>query len=64
MKKFLTLYLGYFIGLPLAFCIVIYSIACFISWNILPVHVEWVFVRFYILGVTIISIVITLDKDL
>ena len=64
MKKFLTLFLGFFIALPLAFCIVIYLLGCFISWSILPVHVEWAVIRVYVVIAFVLSFFISLDKDL
>jgi hypothetical protein len=56
MKKFCSIYLGFFITLPLAICLFIYLIACFITWSILPVNIEWGVVR----GYMFISFIITL----
>jgi len=64
MKKFLTLFLGFFIALPLAFCIVIYLIGCFISWSILEVDIQWPIVRVYMVIAFIVSIFLAADKDL
>lgn len=49
MKDFLQIYLGLFIALPLAFCAAIYLAACFITWSILPVNIEWGVIRAYII---------------
>ena len=64
MKKFLTLFLGFSIALPLAFCIVIYLMGCFLSCDILPVHVEWGIIRVYVVIAFVLSFFISLDKDL
>jgi len=64
MKKFLEIYLGFFIGIPLAFCIVIYLIGCFISWSILEVDIQWPIVRVYMVIAFIVSIFLAADKDL
>ena len=47
MKKFLQIYLGFFLGLPLVFCITIYLTGCFMTWSILPINMEWGIVRLY-----------------
>ena len=62
MKKFLEIYLGFFTALPLAFCIVLYFIACFISWSIVEVPIDWFFVRFYMIIAFIVSIFLAADE--
>jgi len=56
MKKFLEIYLGFCIALPLAFCIVVYALGCFISWSILEVDIQWPIVRVYVIMALIVSI--------
>jgi len=63
MKKFLAL-LAFFIGIPLALCIVLYSAGCFISWSIPKVDIVWPIVRLYVVVAAIISIFLAADKDL
>jgi hypothetical protein len=62
MKKFLTIYAGFFIILPLIFCIVIYLIGCFISWSILSVDIQWPIVRVYAVIAFIVSMFLALDE--
>lgn len=62
MKKFLEIYLGFFIALPLALCIILYLIGCFMSWSILEVNVEWPIVRMYVVIAFIISIFLAADE--
>ena len=64
MKKFLQIYLGLFLGLPTASCMVIYSIGCFITWEILPVNIEWGIVRGYMLLSIIFAFFLSIDKDI
>lgn len=63
MKKFASI-LGFFIVVPIVVIMVIYSIACWIAWGILPVHVEWVVIRVYVVIAFIISFFMSLDKHL
>jgi len=63
MKKFLAL-LAFFIGIPLALCIVVYAIGCFMTWSILKVDIVWPIVRLYVVVACILSFFMTLDKDL
>jgi hypothetical protein len=62
MKKFLEIYLGFFITLPLALCIVLYVIGCFMTWSILEPDIEWVYIRLYIIIAFIISIFLAADE--
>ena len=62
MKKFLQIYLGFFIVLPLVFCIVVYLLGCFISWSILEVDIQWPIVRLYAVIAFIVSIFVAADE--
>jgi hypothetical protein len=62
MKKFLEIYLGFFIALPLAFCIVIYLIGCFITWSIIQPDIEWPIVRLYMVIALIVSFFMAVDE--
>lgn len=62
MKKFLEIYLGFFTALPLAFCIILYLIGCFISWSILEVNVEWPIVRVYMVIAFVVSLFMAMDE--
>ena len=62
MKKFLEIYLGFFIALPLIFCIIIYLIGCFMTWSIIQLDIEWPYVRLYIVIAFIVSIFIAADE--
>ena len=63
MKKFLEIYLGFFIALPLALCIVVYAIGCFMTWSILEVNIEWPIVRLHMVMTLIVSIFLVADED-
>jgi hypothetical protein len=63
IKKFASI-LGFFIVIPIAVITILYSIACFVAWGILPVHVEWVFIRIYIIVAFVVSFFMSLDNDL
>ena len=62
MKKFLEIYLGLFIALPLVFCIAVYAIGCFMTWSILEVNIEWGIVRLYMVMTFIVSIFLAVDE--
>lgn len=62
MKKFLEIYLGFFIALPLALCIVLYLIGCFMAWSIIQLDIEWPYVRLYIVISFIVSIFLAADE--
>ena len=62
MKKFLEIYLGFFTALPLAFCIVLYLVGCFISWSILEVDIQWPIVRMYMVIAFVLSIFLAADE--
>ena len=62
MKKFLEIYLGFFIALPLAFCIVVYAIGCFMTWGIIEVDIQWPIVRVYVIIALIVSIFLAADE--
>jgi hypothetical protein len=62
MKKFLEIYLGFFIALPLALCIVLYLIGCFMTWSILEPNIEWAYVRLYMVLAFIVSIFLAADE--
>jgi hypothetical protein len=62
MKKFLEIYLGFFIALPLALCIVLYAIGCFMTWSILEPNIEWAYVRLYMVMALIVSFVMSMDE--
>ena len=62
MKKFLEIYLGFFIALPIAFCIVIYLIGCFITWSIIQPDIEWPIVRLYMIIAAIVSFFMAVDE--
>lgn len=62
MKKFLQIYLGMFILMPLALCAVVYLVGCFISWSILEVDIQWEIVRIYVILSAIIAFFLTIDE--
>jgi hypothetical protein len=62
MKKFLTIYLGFFLGLPIVFCITVYLTGCFMTWSILPINMEWGIVRVYVLFALVPSFFLSLDE--
>lgn len=62
MKKFLAIYLGAFLGLPLAFFMVIYLVGCFITWSIISVDIQWGVVREYMIIAFIPSIFLAADE--
>ncbi len=63
MKKFLEIYLGVFLGLPIAFCMVIYLVGCFVSWSILEVNIQWGVVRGYMLLSVPFAFLLSIDND-
>jgi hypothetical protein len=63
MKKFLQIYGGIFLALPIAFCVVMYLMGCFITWSIPPVNIEWSIVRVYMIFSALFALFISLDKD-
>jgi len=62
MKKFLQIYLGFFIILPVALCLLIYSLGCFLSWSILVVDIQWWVVRLYLVLSIIFALFISTDE--
>ena len=62
MKKFLEIYLGFFISLPIVFCIVIYLIGCFVTWSIIQPDIEWPIVRLYMVIALIVSFFMSMDE--
>lgn len=62
MKKFLTVYVGFFLGLPLVFCITVYLTGCFVAWSILEVNIQWGIVRVYMVIAFIVSIFLAADE--
>ena len=62
MKKFLEIYLGFFIALPLALCIVLYAIGCFMTWSIIEPNIEWPIIRMYMVIAFIVSIFLAADE--
>jgi hypothetical protein len=62
MKKFLDIYLGFFIALPIAFCIVIYLIGCFMTWSIIEVPIDWFFIRAYMIMALVMSFFMSIDE--
>ena len=62
MKKFLEIYLGLFIALPLAFCIIIYLIECFMTWSIIQPDIEWPIVRLYMVIALVASFFLAADE--
>ena len=62
MKKFITIYGGLFIALPITFCVVTYLVVCFITWSIPPVNIEWAVVRVYMLFSTVFAFFLSIDK--
>lgn len=62
MKKFLEMYLGFFISLPVVFCITMYLTGCFITWSIPPINIEWEIVRVYMLFALVPSFFLSLDE--
>ena len=66
MKKFLEIYLGFFIALPLVFCIVayliVYLIGCFATWSIIEVHIDWFFIRAYMIMALVVSFFMSIDE--
>ena len=62
MKKFLEIYLGFCIALPLAFCIVLYTIGCFLTWSIIEPNIEWGVIRVYMVIALIVSIFLAADE--
>lgn len=61
MKKFLEIYLGFFIALPIVFCIVIYLIGCFVTWSIIQPDIEWPIVRLYMVIALVVSFFMVVD---
>lgn len=61
MKKFLEIYLGFFIALPLLFCIVVYLIGCFVTWSIIEVPIDWFFIRAYMIMALVVSFFLAAD---
>jgi drug/metabolite transporter superfamily protein YnfA len=43
---------------------VIYAIGCFLTWQILPIEVNWFLVRFIEVIIIVFSFLTSLDKDL
>jgi len=64
IKKFLQIYLVFFIVFPITICIIIYAIGCWISWDILTVNIEWIVVRIYLIVSCICAFFLTFDKSL
>jgi len=62
MIKFLQIYLGFFVILPVAFCLVVYSLGCFLSWSILVVDIQWWVVRLHLILGSIFALFISIDK--
>jgi len=62
MKKFLQIYGGWFLALPVLFCLVVYLVGCFLSWSILEVDIQWGIVRAYMLFSVIPSFFLAGDK--
>ena len=62
IKKFLQIYLVFFILFPITICIIIHAIGCWISWDILTVNIDWVIVRIYLIVSCVVSIFLTFDK--
>lgn len=62
MKKFLEIYVGFFLILPLAFCMLLYLAGCFITWSILQPGIEWNIVRLYMIIAFIVSIFLNADE--
>ena len=62
MKKFLEIYLGFFIALPVVLCIAVYLIGCFMTWSIIEVNIEWAYVRLYMVIAFIVSIFLAADE--
>ena len=62
MRKFVQIYLGFFIALPTALCIILYLVGCFISWSIIEVNIEWTYVRVYMVIAFIVSLFISMDE--
>jgi len=62
MKKFLQIYLGFFIILPVVFCLLVYSLGCFMSWSILVIDIQWWVVRGYILLASIFAFFLSIDE--
>jgi len=62
MKKFLEIYLGFFIALPIVFCIIIYLIGCFVTWSIIQPDIEWPIVRLYMVIALIVSFFMAMDE--
>jgi hypothetical protein len=62
MKKFLEIYLGFFIGIPLALCIIAYVLGCFITWSIIEINIEWAYVRLYMVLTAIISFFLSMEE--
>ena len=61
MKDFLQIYLGFFVILPVAFCLLVYSLGCFLSWSILVVDIQWWVVRIYLVLAIIFAFFLSID---
>jgi hypothetical protein len=62
MIKFLQIYLGFFVILPVAFCLVVYSLGCFLSWSILVVDIQWWVVRLFLILSIIFALFLSIDE--
>jgi hypothetical protein len=62
MKKFIEIYFGLFITLPLLFCIVVYMLACFVTWSIVELDIHWSIIRIYLMIGLIVSFFMAADE--
>ena len=62
MIKFLQIYLGFFIILPVAICLLVYSLGCFLSWSILVVDIQWWVVRLFLILSIIFAFFLSIDE--
>lgn len=63
MKKFLQIYLGMFILMPLALSAVVYLVGCFLSWSILEVGIQWGIVRVYMVIAAVFAFFLAADDE-
>jgi hypothetical protein len=62
MKKFLQIYLGGFIAIPLAVCLAVYLIGCFLTWGIILLDIQWGVVRGYLIISLIFAFFLSIDE--
>ena len=62
MKKFIDIYFGFFITLPLLFCVLLYALYAFITWSFPNPNIDWFLVRLYLIITFLLSFIFSLDE--